>query len=425
MKDQARAIALKLLIEYEERHTFPNLALKEALRKVEKERDRRFITALVYGVLERKITLDHFLSECCDKKLSSLSSSVLSALRMGVYQLFYMDIPPSAACNTSVMLAKSEGFSYSAGFINAILRRCIREKEQLMLLKKASFSVRYSILPFLVDLLLEQYGKETFIAIMEQGCKKEEYHYLFHNKKKCSEDAFFTALESEGISLEKTDLPHLYKTKTSFSVEGSKAYQKGLYHIIGYHSAMAALLIPANAKEILDLCAAPGGKTFAMACRTDGMIRAYDLHPHKVQLLKKNAERMGHQNVLACLGNSSIFDPSLSESADFVLCDVPCSGLGMIGKKPDIKYKEYDGVELREIQGRILDNASKYLKAGGRLVYSTCTIDRRENEQQIERFLMVHPEFERDCSDFPNGEKLFLPNADGDGFYIAVLKKGT
>ncbi len=425
MRDQARVIALKLLIEYEERHTFPNLALKEALRNVEKERDRRFITALVYGVLERKITLDHFLSACCDKKLSSLSSAVLSALRMGVYQYFYMDIPPSAACNTSVALAKSEGFSYSAGFINAVLRRCVREKEQLMLLKKASFSVRYSISPFLVDLLLEQYGKETFISIMENGCKKDEYLYLFHNKKKCSEEALLHALESEGISLEMADLPQLYKTKASFSIEGSKAYQNGFYHIIGHHSALAALLMPENAKEILDLCAAPGGKTFAMASRTRGKIRAYDVHPHKVQLLKKSAEQMGHQNVYPCLGNSSIYDPSLDESADFILCDVPCSGLGMIGKKPDIKYNEYDYTELREIQRNILENASKYLRAGGRLVYSTCTIDRRENEQQIEQFLEKHPEFERDCSDFEKGEKLFLPNADGDGFFIAVLKKGT
>ena len=403
----------------------PLLYPLRGLRKVEKERDRRFITALVYGVLERKITLDHFLSQCCDKKLASLSPSVLSALRMGVYQLFYMDIPPSAACNTSVMLAKSEGFSYSAGLINAVLRRCIREKDQLMILKKASFSVRYSISPFLVDLLLEQYGKETFISIMENGCKKEEYLYLFHNKKKCSEDALLSALESEGISPEKADLPYLYKTKTSFSVEGSQAYQKGFYHIIGYHSAMAALLMPENAKNILDLCAAPGGKTVAMASRTNGRIRAYNVHPHKVQLLKKSAERMGHQNVSACLGDSSIYDPSLDESAEFILCDVPCSGLGMIGKKPDIKYKEYDGAELLEIQGKILENASKYLKAGGRLVYSTCTIDRRENEQQIERFLNTHPEFEKDYSDIANGETLFLPNADGDGFFIAVLKKGT
>lgn len=424
MKVQARKIALKLLIEYEERHTFPNLALKEALRRIDEERDRRFITALVYGVLERKITLDDFISKCCDKKMSSLSLCVLSVLRMGVYQLFYMDVPPSAACNTSVDLVKEEGFSYSAGFVNAVLRRCQREKENLMLMKKASFSVRYSISPYLVDLLLEQYGKEKFIDMMERGCGREEYIYLFHNAKKCSTEEFIGFLENEKISLEKTDLPQLYKTKSTFSVDQSGAYQKGYYHVIGYHSAMAALLMPQNAKNILDLCAAPGGKTFAMASRTEGEIRAFDLHPHKVDLLKKNAERMGHCNVLTQLGDSSVFNPDLCGTADFILCDVPCSGLGMMGKKPDIKYKEYDGADLRDIQYNILKNAASYLKDGGRLVYSTCTIDRRENELQINRFLENHAEFSRDFSDFPEGEQLFLPNSDGDGFYIAVLKKG-
>ena len=421
MKDLVRKIALKLLLEFEEHHTFLNLALKNGLRCLKDERDRRFASALVYGVVERKITLDYFIGKLTEKRLDP---TVRMILRMGILQMFYMQVPASAACDTSVELAKQVGRSYSAGLINALLRRCAEEKDQLLLLKKVDFSVRYSISTEIVDLLLEQYRKEVFVAIMEQGCGKDEAVYLCRNAKKCSDKEFCDLMRGEGVAVEETEIPLIYRSATPFSVEDSPSFAAGCFHIIGFHSAMAAALLPESAKDILDLCAAPGGKTFMMASLSDGSIKAFDLYRHKAELLKKGAERLGHSNVVSEQMDSSIFKKELKASADFVLCDVPCSGLGMMGKKPEIKYKDCDNASLCAIQQKILCNGAEYLKENGRLVYSTCTIDRRENEQQIQAFLKAHPEFSIDTENAIYGEQLFLPGENGDGFYIAVLKKG-
>lgn len=422
MKDIARSAALKLLTEYEEQQTFLNLALKNGLRSIEDERDRRFATALVYGVVERKITLDHFISRCVENKIDP---TIRSVLRMGIYQLFYMQVPASAACNTSVELVKQFGRAHSAGFVNAVLRRCTREKDQMLQLKKVDYSVRYSISVKLVDLLLMQYGKETFVEMMESGCGKDECMYFFCNPLKKLEVPFSERMRAEGVVVEKTEIAGLYSCRSSVSIEDLLSYRAGLFHVVGYHSAMAAALVPSDASVALDLCAAPGGKTFMISALIRGQVKAFDLHQHKVELLKKSALRLGSNNVIADVMNSEVFEPSLENTADFVLCDVPCSGLGMMGKKPDIKYKEYESDKLIETQWNILCNGSKYLKNGGRLVYSTCTIDRRENEQQIRRFLKENPLFTIDKNNFISGERLFLPGVEGDGFYIAVLKKGN
>lgn len=421
MKSNPRKIAYRLLDEWEQKKTFPNLALKNALRTVDEERDRRFITALVYGVVERKITLDHFINQCLNKK--KIEASVRCILRMGIYQMFYMNVPASAACNTSVDLIKERGFTRSAGLVNAVLRRCDRERDELLRLKKADFSLRYSIDPHLVELLLDQYGKETFVLMMEGMRTPETAIYLFHNLKKVSEKEFLQQMVDEGVSLEPTDLPHLFCSSVGFSPEHSKAYQEGFYHIVGHHSAQAALMLPKGANKVMDLCAAPGGKTMILAALGQAEVHSYDIHEHKVKLLQEEAKRLVHPNVIVRRQDGTQLMKEHIETADFVLCDVPCSGLGMMCKKPDIKYKNYSSEEFTSVQSAILTNGSSYLKRGGRLVYSTCTIDRRENEQLITRFLQKHRNFSLDQSVLENGEKLYLPIDGADGFYIAVLKK--
>ncbi len=419
-----RLIAYNLIEEWETEQTFPNLTLKNALREVCDLRDRRFITALVYGVVERKITLDHFLAQCSQRKLGQLSPAVLSVLRMGLYQMFYMKIPASAACNTSVELIKKRGMAHSAGFVNAVLRRCDREREQLLALKKADFSVRYSIAPELVDLLLEQYDKKTFVLMMESFAHPDTSIYLFHNIKRGSASEFLTRMRQEGIAPEETEHENLFRVDGGFSVEQSPAFQDGWFHVVGRHSAETALLMPSDTGIAIDLCAAPGGKTFIMAALTEGEIRASDVHPHKVRLLKQTAQRLGHKNVNVVLADASVLDESCLETADFVLCDVPCSGLGIMGKKPDIKYKRYNSEEFTSLQADILQNGADYLKNGGRLVYSTCTVDRRENERLVDRFLANNPSFSYDKDVFSDGYKTYLPEPGSEGFFIAVLKKG-
>lgn len=418
-----RTIAYNLIRDWDEHAEYPNLALKNALRTVGDERDKRFISAIVYGVVEKKITLDHFISQCSARPLNKISPAILNALRMGIYQMFYLNIPESAACNTMVEIIKTSGFSHSSGFVNAVLRRCAREKDDLLLLKKTDYSVRFSIAPQIVDLLLEQYGKETFLKIIEGIETQDHSIYLFHNHCKGTEKDFISAMRNEGVELETSEIPHLFKASKGFSVEASAAYKSGWFHVIGVNSARAAALAPIDAKVILDLCAAPGGKTFVMAANTDAKIFSFDIHPHKVDLMKKTATRLGHNNVSFVSGDSSILNPKLIDSADFVLCDVPCSGLGIMGKKPDIKYKDYDSVSLRETQYKILENGSQYLKKGCLLVYSTCTLDCRENEEQVDRFLKEHPDFHLDKTVFKNGMETYLPDGSTDGFFIAALRK--
>lgn len=418
-----RVIAYNLIRNWDESGEYPNLALKNALRLVENERDRRFISAIVYGVVEKKITLDHFIRQCSARPIDKISSAILNALRMGVYQMFYLNVPESAACNTMVEIVKMSGFSHSCGFVNAVLRRCAREKEELLLLKKADYSVRFSITPQIVDLLLEQYGKETFLKIIDGIESRDHSMYLFHNHCKGTEAEFVAIMQGEGVELKASEIPHLFKANKGFSVEASAAYKDGWFHVIGLNSARAAALIPCDAKNILDLCAAPGGKTFVMAANTKAEIIAFDIHAHKVDLMNKSAKRLGHDQISFLNGDSSVLNPQFIETADAVLCDVPCSGLGIMGKKPDIKYKDYDSISLRDTQYKILENGSRYLKKGGLLVYSTCTLDRRENEDQIDRFMKEHLDFNLDQTIFKKGMETYLPDGAEDGFFIAVLRK--
>jgi len=416
-----RFVAIKLLNDWVEKKTFPNLALKSSLRTVASGRDRRFITALVYGVVQKKITLDHFIAQCIDRPIDQLSVDVRNALRMGVYQMFYMDIPDAAACDTTVSLFKK---TRSSGFINAVLRRCAREKDTLLLLKKTDFSVRYSINKQLVDLLLEQYGKECFVSMMDEIAVPNRSIYIYHNSNVIDEGNFLRSMEKDGIALRRTSLQHLFISENGFAVDESKGYIEGWFHIVGYHSAEAAMLMPENV-EAIDLCAAPGGKTFILSNRTKQKVRSCDVHPHKVELLKDSSKRLHRENIDFLCMDATVLKNEWCESADFVLCDVPCSGLGIMGKKPDIKYKEYDSADFTSTQFKILENGAAYLRNGGRLVYSTCTLDRRENDEQILRFLSKNPEFQLDTAAIPNGMKTYFPHNGEDGFFIAVLKKGN
>ena len=413
-----RQISLKLLIDWDQQGSYPNLALKNALRTLSDPRDRRFITALVYGVIERKITLDHWIGQCSSRKVHQLSADVLNALRMGFYQIFYMRVPASAACNTTVQLMKENGNIRSSGFVNAVLRNAAQNMEELLKLKKADYSVRYSISPVLVETLLAQYGKECFVRMMEGISEPDPSVCLFHNSRQGTAEEFLIKMREEGVVLSPTLFHGLYKTENGFSVEESTAFREGWFHVVGLHSAETALHLPKGAKKIMDLCAAPGGKTFILAALTDGEVYAFDLHLHKTENLKKSASRLHHRNVHVQQADATKEMKEHLSSFDFVLCDVPCSGLGIIRSKPDIKYKEYDINTLAETQRAILENGAAYLADNGTLIYSTCTIDRRENEETVQSFLENHHDFTL------IDQKTYLPGIDGDGFYYAILRKG-
>lgn len=431
--DLSRKTALDILTAYERDGAYPNLLLKKYLRNTVGDREKRFITALVYGVIEKKLLLDYYISEVSSVRLRKINTVVLALLRMGLYQIMFLSTPVSAACNSSVELAKTNGQMKSAGFVNAVLRKLsVSYKDISLPSDRTSYlSVKYSVLPDIVEILIKSLGDEETERFLASNDIELKNIYVAVNTLKVTDDGLIKIFESEDIKAQKTEYSGLLRTDCGFDVENNLAYKSGLFHIIGKASYIAAKLSSLRPDDTAyDMCAAPGGKTFVMgySALDKAHITAFDLHKHKTDIIAKNAARLGFKNINAVAADSSLLNERLIGTADRILCDVPCSGLGMIHKKPDIKYKKTDYKSLIETQRRILYNASLYLKSGGRIVYSTCTVNTDENNGVITDFLSDNPHFEIDKSVniYNNiyGDKLFLPHADNtDGFYIAVLRK--
>ncbi|MBP3481425.1 MAG: 16S rRNA (cytosine(967)-C(5))-methyltransferase RsmB [Clostridia bacterium] len=431
--DTNRKTALDVLTAYERDGAYPNLELKKRLRGIESDRDRRFISALVYGVIEKKLTLDYYIGKVSSVKLRKINAVVLTVLRMGLYQIMFLSTPESAACSSSVELAKTNGQIKSAGFVNAVLRKLSKSYNDIPLPENRTeyLSVRYSVSPSVLSLLVNSLGEQNAKRYLEYDAAEEKAIYIAANPVKLHNDKLPAILQEEGITALKTDFEGLYRVQSGFDIEGTDAYRRGFFHVIGKASYIAAKAVGAKGSDIVyDMCAAPGGKTFAVSYMSNGQaeITAFDLHKHKTDIIKKDIGRLGLSNIKAVTFDSTKINEKMISTADCVLCDVPCSGLGILHNKPDIKYKNTDELSLINVQKQILKNGALYLKPGGRLVYSTCTVNNNENSEVVYEFLANNPQFEIDKTvDLYNneyGQKLFLPYTDGtDGFYIAVMKK--
>ena len=424
-----RQAAFEILIGFEKRGTYANLALKNKLRDIPSAQDRSFVTSLVYGTIERKLTLDYYISKASSVKLKKISPVNITILRMGLYQILFMNVPESAACNTSVELAKKNGSRKSTGFINAVLRRLAETHKSIELPDDPTkrISVEYSVDTGVYKTIADSIGADEAKKLLNT---RDTDIYAAVNTLKISEDELIEKLKAEGADPERTDLEGLIRF-SGRSVEGLEAFNDGLMHIIGKPSYVAAMLFaPAEGQTAIDVCAAPGGKSFVAAYRSNdkASILAFELHNQRVQGIMSNALRLGVKSVRAAQADGTVLNNELIDIADTVLCDVPCSGFGVIPQKPDIKYKSADFDSLVSTQYAILKNSAEYLKSGGRLVYSTCTVNNAENGGVIRKFLSANKQFEIDKTahiyDNVYGEKLFLPgNGINEGFYIAVLKK--
>ena len=418
-----REAALLALYEIEYGGAYSNMAVKDALKKLDDNRDKGLVTQLVYGVVRRKLTLDYIISKYSKVKIKKLSKYVLLILRMGVYQLYFTDkIPESAAVNESVKLAK-KFCGKSSGFVNGILHSVIRGKDTLEYPKDKmeNLSVKYSFPEEMVELLWDTGFCEELLQSL--NCEPETTVRVNILKKEELETPMEISPIYEGARILKgTD------------VAENPDYKKGRIIPQDIGAMMASLaLSPKSGDTVIDMCAAPGGKTTHLAelMGNKGKVYAFDIHPHKIEIIKKNAERMGISIIDARLGDGCQLQEAFLEKADKVLCDVPCSGLGIIRRKPDIKWNKDDIEELPQIQYKILKNASKYLKLGGELVYSTCTILKRENEDVVMRFLEENENF--GLSEIKLSGKLqrenkgyitLYPNIDGtDGFFISKIKR--
>lgn len=421
----SRQIALKILYEVDFEGAYSNLALKEGLKYSELSTlDKGFVTQLVYGVISRRRTLDCIITKFSSVKLSKISDYVLEILRIGIYQMIFMDkIPDSAAVNESVKLAQKYAYR-SKGFVNGILRNVSREKENISFCTLAD---KYSYPDFLIKMWCKDFGEERTEQILKSLNASPEMNIRV-NTLKTTREQLIKLLEKEGTKAKADDLYENSVVVRRIDITSSDLFKKGFFTVQDAAAQLSsAVLAPKGGARVLDMCAAPGGKTTHMAeiMNNEGEIVALDIYDHKIKLIEENAKRLGIDIIKAKVWDSEMFCDEYIEKFDFVLVDVPCSGLGIIRRKPDIKWTANPGEELYNIQKKILNNASMYLKPGGFMVYSTCTLNKNENENRIEEFLKEHKNFELVSEKIcPEGYRTFYPNTDStDGFFICKLRK--
>ena len=430
-----REAALLSLIRCSEGNKFSNLEVDSAIKKYGFDgSDRAFFTALVYGVIEKQITLDYVLSKFVSKPLDKIEPKIVQILRLGAYQILFLDrIPDSAACNESVELAKQYTHKGTSGFVNGVLRNIARNKSSIEYPPKNTaeyYSVKYSCPVWLCKMWRDMYGDEICERSLE-GVNRNPRMTLRTNTLKISRDGLIEALRSLGISCEPTALSPYGITLSEFIPTADiTPIADGLCFVQDESSQLCAYAAGAKAGDtVIDTCSCPGGKSFGMAMDmvNEGKIYSFDLHESKLSLVDGGAKRLGIDIIKTGVQNGSVRREDLDGTADAVLCDVPCSGLGVIAKKPDLRHKSPEDIEkLPPIQYSILDNASNYVKSGGTLVYSTCTVNVKENEEVAEKFLASHPDFSP-CSDrMPFGKPMItlFPGEHGtDGFFIAKFRK--
>lgn len=424
----ARSAAFRLLSKIEKDHAYSNLLLAEEPGDgVLSPRDRLLMHRLVKTTLERRRTLDYNIALYLTQPLKKLKPQVLTILRMGACQLFFMDkIPPSAAVNESVRLAKQNGCAFASGLVNAVLRKVQQNGLQLPeeTDKVAFCSVKYSFPPYICQKFFDYYGEETAEKIMasslggspitvRKNTLKDEPLHL-----ECEQSAF---------------LENCYRLKNPGNLAELPDFKNGLFHVQDFASQLCCqILSPQKGETVVDVCAAPGGKsmTLAQLMENEGRLLSCDLYEHKVKLIADTAKRLGITIIEPILRDAADSEKELP-MADRILCDVPCSGFGVTGKKPEIKEKTQDEIaSLPSLQMQILENSCRFLKKGGRLVYSTCTLLPEENANLCRDFLGRHPEFktvkiDETIKGFRDGETLtVLPfDYDCDGFFIVAFER--
>lgn len=436
----ARQVAFEALLKVHKDGAYSNLVVDSLLKENAEldERDKAFVCNIVYGTLDRLILIDYNLGLYLNQPVRKLKPELHTILRMGTYQLLFMDkVPSRAAVNESVNLAKVNKSYFAASMVNAVLRRVSDNGLRLPETSETDpnyLAIKYSCPEWLISLWIESYGFDNAIALAEKALEAPPL-VIRANTTKISADELIWKLAEEGVVSEKTDIaPDALIISNTGSVDELEAYKQGLFHAQDIASQLCCMAVdPQPGETVFDLCSAPGGKAFTIAetMNNTGVVRAFDIYQSRVELIKSGADRLGLGNVFAYLSDASIFNENYG-LADRVLCDVPCSGLGIIRRKPEIRFKSREDIDnLPELQYRILCNATKYLKDGGRLVYSTCTLNPKENSEVCDRFLSEHPEFSA-VKVFPKlprygeGDKYLtlMPHIHStDGFFVAVFCK--
>ncbi|WP_395548545.1 MULTISPECIES: 16S rRNA (cytosine(967)-C(5))-methyltransferase RsmB [unclassified Lacrimispora] len=435
----SREIALDILLEILERGGYSHIILRQALNKYQylDKSERAFISRIAEGTVEYLLQIDYIIDSFSNTKVSKMKPVIRTILRMSVYQLIYMDrVPDSAVCNEAVKLAVKRKFTGLKGFVNGVLRNISRNKEGL---SWPDDSVRYSMPAWIVSMWEESYGRETAVTMMESFLKNKKTTVRC-NLAKASKEEIIQSLRNQGAEVSESGISEAVLCIEKYDyMEGLEAFQKGYIQVQDLSSSFVGEIAdPKKGDYVIDVCGAPGGKSIHIADKLDGtgMVEVRDLSLLKINMVEENIRRCGYLNIRTKVQDALVTDPDSVEKADIVIADLPCSGLGIIGRKPDIKYRMTpDALEsLATLQRNILTVAQAYVKPGGRLIFSTCTINRKENEENARWFL---EQFPFDCISLKGklGEKLdsaaanrdFIQLLPGihpcDGFFIAAFQK--
>lgn len=424
MELDTRDIALTILTDIDVNKTFSSDALEAGLRKIQfdEKRDRAFITRLVEGTTEYRLQIDEIIKHLTTTKLNKMKPAIRNILRMGIYQIRYMDsVPERAAVNEAVRLAKAHKLAGLSGFVNAILRNVSRKKEEIDALIESKISIKYSIPGWICNLLQNSYGEEKTEKILA-SLYMDRATTIRVNRKVTDKESLIKKISDAGIKVEEVKEAEdaLYITSYDF-IRKVPGYKTGDFSVEDVSSMLCVRATGVKeGMKVLDICAAPGGKT-AYCAELGANVTARDISEDKLSLIKENIERLKLEDRVSLERKNALKEDPLSIGKyDIVLADVPCSGLGVMGRKNDIKYRvsPQDLVSLSKMGLKMLINASQYVKHGGIISYSTCTINPEENERNVERFLKDNDQFEK------MEERLFLQGVDEtDGFYYCILKR--
>ena len=432
----ARGVALEALTACEKQGAWSDGYLKKAIGGAGLDgRDAALATRLCFGVLQNRMLLDFYLERLCTTPLKKLEVPVLAALRLGAYQLLFLDrVPDHAAVSESVDLARKRAQNpRAAGLVNGVLRSLLRQRAELP--APPDLATRYSHPQWLVDAFLARLGREEGEALLAAD-NGEPPTCAQVNPLKTTSEALMSALAKRGVEAELHPwLPGCLLLRHTGSLEGLPEFQDGLFYIQDAAARLAVLAAePRPGWRVLDACAAPGGKSFAaaLAMGDRGEVRSCDIHPHKEGLIQAGAKRLGLSCIRTEVLDSKACKEDFLDVFDLVIADVPCSGLGIIRKKPDIRYKDPRPLEnLPRVQGAILDNVARYVRPGGALLYATCTLLERENEGVVRSFLDRHNHFILEGFQVPGpfagtetGMLTCWPHRHGtDGFFFAKLRR--
>ena len=433
----ARKQAVNALVKIYTDEGYSNIVVDKILENAElKPIDKAFATSLIYGTLERKLTLDYVISNYSKTPITKIKPFILATLETALYQILFMDkIPDSAAVNEAVKLVRSSKLKALGGFVNAVLRSFLRDDKKINYPtdKTKYLSVKYSVSEEIVKLFISQYEDETEKILT--GFFELDGLMLKVNTTKISVEQLQAELSKKCEVSVHPLCKEVLVLKGQGSVKELYGYNEGLFHIQDVASAICAKIVSSfEGERVLDVCAAPGGKSFSIAeyMQNKGEILALDLYEHKVELIKNGAKRLQLNSIKSFVNDASVYNEKLGEF-NKVLCDLPCSGLGILGKKPEIRYKNVAFIDnLISLQYDLLQASKNYVEIGGYLFYSTCTLNKQENILMVKRFLENNDEFEaveiakdiKKCDfDEINTLTLFPHIHKTDGFFISAFKR--